>query len=234
MLARCITAVNAAAGRTLSAAELAKIERAVENAGTRLARADRERWTSLTAEERTAEVGAQAVKDLQAEAQLGKYRSLLQTLERSRDQAPAEASALVRQTVAALREFVDGRGAPPAVAKAAPAEALSPYETAVYEHMRQLAIDSPDMPVMLEGGEKMTAREAQALIEREFAHESSDASLAQTAAECYLRSGGMPAAAAGTSVAPSAAALRAAARAATARKIGENVLVGAATVIGIL
>lgn len=76
----CVAAVNAAAGRQLTDAQLAKIESAVGAAARRLARGDRERWQGLSADQRTIEAGVQAVKDLQAEASLKKFRATLQVL----------------------------------------------------------------------------------------------------------------------------------------------------------
>ena len=78
MKPQCIASVNAAAGRHLSDAEIAKIEGALNGTAKRLARLDNERWRSLSADQRTIEAGIQAVKDLQAEASLKKFRSVMQ------------------------------------------------------------------------------------------------------------------------------------------------------------
>lgn len=80
MKPECVSAVNAAAGRELTDAQLAKIEDAVDSTAKRLARADPERWRGLSADQRTIEAGQQAVKDLQQQASLTKYRSTLQIL----------------------------------------------------------------------------------------------------------------------------------------------------------
>lgn len=76
----CKASVNAAAGRILTEGELAKIEQAIEGTAKRLAKGDIDRWRGLSSDQRIIEAGIQAVKDLQAEAQLRKYRAVLQVL----------------------------------------------------------------------------------------------------------------------------------------------------------
>lgn len=75
---RCIAAVNAAAGKPLTQAQIDKIDAAFKKTAKNLARADPVRWRGLSADQRTIEAGVEAVKALQAEAQLAKFRKTLQ------------------------------------------------------------------------------------------------------------------------------------------------------------
>lgn len=130
MTPKCITAVNAAAGRALTPAQIAKIDAAVNSTAKRLAKTD-PNWRALSADQRTAAAGIQAVKDLQAEAQLKQYRETLQTLKtaetenrierlmsvlkKGRNEALVQdmqntsnqIQALKNQTIAELRDLLD-------------------------------------------------------------------------------------------------------------------------------
>lgn len=66
---KCTAAVRAAAaGRQVSDAKMALIEDALRDKGQQLAKEDRQRWLSLTREQRTAEVARAAMEDLEAAA----------------------------------------------------------------------------------------------------------------------------------------------------------------------
>jgi hypothetical protein len=65
---KCIAAVNAAAGKTLTDGQIKAIDDEMGAAMRRLARADPGRWQSLTADERLAEAGAAVVADIKARA----------------------------------------------------------------------------------------------------------------------------------------------------------------------
>lgn len=80
MKKRCVDAINAAAGRSLSAAELDKIEGAFNKSAMRLARSDPQRWHGLSTDQKTIEAGVQSVADLQAAAALKKKRAVLQII----------------------------------------------------------------------------------------------------------------------------------------------------------
>lgn len=78
---RCITAVRAAAaGRNISDAKLQAIEDAVSGKMRELARMDRQRWQSLSRDQRVAEAAAKVMEDIEAEAALKEYRASLQVL----------------------------------------------------------------------------------------------------------------------------------------------------------
>lgn len=68
MRQKCIEAVNLAAGRTLSAAEIAGIDRRMEDTMTRLARKDPQAWMAMPADQRVRSAAQVAMQDIQAEA----------------------------------------------------------------------------------------------------------------------------------------------------------------------
>lgn len=81
MKPQCATAVRAAAaGRQISEAKLQAIEDAISSTMRELARQDRQRWQSLSRDQRIAEATAKAMEDIQAEAALKEYRAGLQVL----------------------------------------------------------------------------------------------------------------------------------------------------------
>lgn len=85
---KCVTAVRAAAGgRPISDAKLQAIEDAISGTMRELARRDRQRWQSLTRDQRVAEATAKAMEDVQAEAALKEYRASLQLLRTAETEA---------------------------------------------------------------------------------------------------------------------------------------------------
>lgn len=80
MQARCIAAVNAAAGRTLTKSQLDNIESQIKTMSTVLAYRDRQAWASLTPEQRTIAAATAAVQEAQHQAALTRQRQHLQIL----------------------------------------------------------------------------------------------------------------------------------------------------------
>lgn len=81
MRPECKAAVKAAAGgRSIGEGKLQAIEDAISDQMRQLARQDRQRWQSLTREQRVAEGMAKAMEQIQAEASLKEYRAALQVL----------------------------------------------------------------------------------------------------------------------------------------------------------
>jgi hypothetical protein len=77
----CIDAVRAAAGaRQISAGKLKAIESALDSKMRELARRDRQRWQSLTRDQRMAEAAAAAMEDIQAQAARKEHNAALQVL----------------------------------------------------------------------------------------------------------------------------------------------------------
>lgn len=64
----CVAAVNAAAGRTLSAAEIKRIEDRISATMRRLASADPQAWAAKSFEQRITDAATEAMGDIQAEA----------------------------------------------------------------------------------------------------------------------------------------------------------------------
>lgn len=77
---RCIAAVNAAAGRTLTQSQLDNIESQIQSKATQLARQDRAAWQSMTPDQRTIAAAQAAVADAQAAARLKQRRQQLQII----------------------------------------------------------------------------------------------------------------------------------------------------------
>jgi hypothetical protein len=81
MNSKCATAVRAAAGgRKLSDAKMQAIEDAISSSMRELARRDRQRWQSMSRDQRVAEAATKAMQDIQAEAALKEFRAGLQVL----------------------------------------------------------------------------------------------------------------------------------------------------------
>lgn len=88
MQPKCATAVrSAAAGRQVSDAKLRAIEDTISASMRELARRDRQRWASLTPDQRMAEATAKAMEDVQAAAALKEYRAGLQALKAAETEA---------------------------------------------------------------------------------------------------------------------------------------------------
>jgi len=77
---KCIAQLTAAAGKPLSAGKLRAIETELDATMRELARRDKTRWRTLSRDQRMAEAAAEAMKNIQAEAQLKEYRATLQAL----------------------------------------------------------------------------------------------------------------------------------------------------------
>lgn len=75
---KCIAQVNAAAGRTLSQAEIRAIEDRITGTAKMLARQDRATWLSMTPEQRTLAAAERALQDAKAENRLNLERKQLQ------------------------------------------------------------------------------------------------------------------------------------------------------------
>lgn len=185
MLKRCVDAVNAAAGRELSEAELAALERSIDSAAMRLAKADPERWRGLTPEQRTSEAGAAAAADRRAEATQRAYQSTLRALERAKMQADPLHVAKLDAAIATMRQLVEPTSRS---AKQRPAT----FEDVLQSRFDELLERSPDLVVELEGGERLTAREVARLLEAELQDSAVQGRAVMAAADCYLRTGGMP------------------------------------------
>jgi len=81
MKPKCATAVRAAAGtRQISDAKLRAIDDALRSTMRDLAREDRQRWQTLSRDQRLSEATARAMERVQAEAALKEYRATLQVL----------------------------------------------------------------------------------------------------------------------------------------------------------
>lgn len=81
MKPKCATAVRAAAGdRKISDAKMQAIDDALRSTMRDLAREDRQRWQSLSRDQRLSEATARAMEGVQAEAALKEYRATLQVL----------------------------------------------------------------------------------------------------------------------------------------------------------
>lgn len=80
MKPQCIQAVQAAAGRVLTAAEVRKIDDSISATMRRLARDDPSGWASKSADQRVLEAAAAAMKDVVAQADLKVQRAQLQIL----------------------------------------------------------------------------------------------------------------------------------------------------------
>ena len=115
---KCIAAVRAAAGgRSISDAKLATIEAAIVGKMKELARSDRQRWLSLTPDQRMTEAATAATKDVYAQAQLKEYRETLQVLRTgetdTRIQKAMELSELTRsqgfiRDIEQTGQYIDG------------------------------------------------------------------------------------------------------------------------------
>jgi hypothetical protein len=80
MKPHCIQAVQLAAGRALTQAEIQKIDDRISATMRRLARQDVQGWAAKSTDQRVLEGAAQAMKDIQAEAQLKVQRAQLQVV----------------------------------------------------------------------------------------------------------------------------------------------------------
>ena len=80
MHAKCIQAVQQAAGRTLTASELKKIEDGISSTQRRLARDDPAGWAAKSADQRVLEAATAAMQDIAAQADLKVQRAQLQIL----------------------------------------------------------------------------------------------------------------------------------------------------------
>lgn len=80
MLPKCIAQVNAAAGRTLSQAEIKAIDDRITGTMQMLARQDRAAWLALTPEQRILAGAERAMQDARAEARLKLQRQQLQLI----------------------------------------------------------------------------------------------------------------------------------------------------------
>lgn len=80
MKPHCIQAVNQAAGRTLSAAEIQRIEDRVASTMRDMARRDPAAWRAMPADQRVLDASRQAMADIQREADLKVQRAQLQIL----------------------------------------------------------------------------------------------------------------------------------------------------------
>lgn len=78
MLKKCIDQVNAAAGRTLSQAEIKAIDDRITGTAQMLARQDRAAWLGMTPGQRTIAAAERALQDARAETQLTLQRKQLQ------------------------------------------------------------------------------------------------------------------------------------------------------------
>ncbi|SEI79149.1 hypothetical protein [Achromobacter sp. NFACC18-2] len=83
MLKKCIDQVNAAAGRTLSQAEIAAIDDRLTGTAQAMARQDRAAWLALTPAQRTLAAAERAMQDARAEARLKLQRQQLQLIKRA-------------------------------------------------------------------------------------------------------------------------------------------------------
>lgn len=77
---KCVQAVTAAAGKALSPAKLRAIEDQIDAKMRELARRDRQRWRSLTHEQRMIEAATEAAHDIVVQAQLQEARGTMQIL----------------------------------------------------------------------------------------------------------------------------------------------------------
>lgn len=80
MKPKCATNVRSAAGRPISDAKLQAMDDAIRAKMRELARQDRERWQTLSRDQRVSEATAAAMADVQAQAALKEYRAGLQVL----------------------------------------------------------------------------------------------------------------------------------------------------------
>lgn len=80
MTPKCIQAVQAAAGRALTQAEITKIDDRISATMRRLARDDPAAWQSKTTDQRVTEAATRAMQDVQAEAALKVTRANLQII----------------------------------------------------------------------------------------------------------------------------------------------------------
>lgn len=78
MLPKCIAAVNAAAGRPLSQAEIRAIDERINGTAKMLARQDRGAWLAMTPAQRTLVAAERALQDAKAENRLALERKQLQ------------------------------------------------------------------------------------------------------------------------------------------------------------
>ena len=76
----CIDAVQQAAGRMLTNAEIKKIEDKISSTMRQLARQDPSAWRGKSADQRVIEAAQQAMADIEAEAALKVQRAQLQIL----------------------------------------------------------------------------------------------------------------------------------------------------------
>lgn len=77
---KCVQAVQAAAGRALTAAEIKKIDDSISSTMRRLARADPTGWAAKTPDQRVTEAAIQGMADIQAQAALKVQRAQVQIL----------------------------------------------------------------------------------------------------------------------------------------------------------
>jgi hypothetical protein len=80
MKAHCIEAVNQAAGRTLSAAEIQRIDDRIASTMRDMARRDPAAWRAMPQDQRVIDAARQAMADIQREADLKVQRAQLQIL----------------------------------------------------------------------------------------------------------------------------------------------------------
>ena len=107
MKPQCVQAVNQAAGRVLSDAELQAIDDRISSTMRRLASADPVRWRALSMDQRVTEAATTAMQDLQAQA----ARKLANV------QRQVVATAATNQRIAALKQQYQQAGAAHALVK---------------------------------------------------------------------------------------------------------------------
>lgn len=84
---KCVAQLNAAAGKALSPGKLKAIETELDATMRELARRDKGRWRSLSRDQRVAEASMEAMKQIEADASLKQYRTMLQMLRTSETDA---------------------------------------------------------------------------------------------------------------------------------------------------